>query len=117
MAEAVRIDGKAAAAELRASVGSCVADLKARHGVTPGLAVVLAGDDPASQVYVRMKKRTCGELGIASFDHDLPINCSEKRLLQLIATLNAAPCRSSHARSLSRVAALTTRRNHSSARK
>ena len=84
------IDGRKIAAEIREEVARAVQALRKRR-ITPGLAVVLVGDNPASQVYVRMKKRTCGELGIASFDHDLPKNCSEKRLLQLIARLNADP--------------------------
>lgn len=59
------------------------------HGVTPGLAVVLVGQDPASQVYVRNKRRMCEELGIRSFSHDLPETVTEKRLLNLIEKLNA----------------------------
>ncbi len=89
MAEAVRIDGKAAAAELRASVGSCVADLKARHGVTPGLAVVLAGDDPASQVYVRMKGKATREAGMESFEYRLPAAATQAEVLARVEALNA----------------------------
>lgn len=84
------IDGKKIAAQIRAEIGKEVKAL-ARRKIVPGLAVVLVGDDPASQVYVRMKKRACAELGFASFDHDLPKNCSEKRLLNLIDKLNADP--------------------------
>lgn len=84
------IDGKKIAAQIRAEIGKEVKAL-ARRKIVPGLAVVLVGDDPASQVYVRMKKRACGELGFASFDHDLPKNCTEKRLLNLIDKLNADP--------------------------
>ncbi|MGE4220222.1 MAG: tetrahydrofolate dehydrogenase/cyclohydrolase catalytic domain-containing protein, partial [Alphaproteobacteria bacterium] len=66
MAEAARIDGKAFADGLRARVTAAVADIKARHGVTPGLATVLVGTDPASEVYVRNKNRQTGEAGMAS---------------------------------------------------
>lgn len=84
------IDGKKIGAEIRAEVAVEVKAL-ARKKIVPGLAVVLVGDDPASQVYVRMKKKTCADLGITSFSHNLPKNCSEKRLLNLIAKLNADP--------------------------
>ena len=84
------IDGKKIATEIREEIARAVQALRKRR-IVPGLAVVLVGNDPASQIYVRMKKRTCGELGIASFDHDLPKNCSEKRLLQLIDKLNTDP--------------------------
>jgi len=84
------IDGKKIAAEIRTEIAGEVKALK-RRKITPGLAVVLVGDNPASQVYVRMKKKACADLGIASFDHPLPKNCSEKRLLTLIAKLNADP--------------------------
>ena len=89
MAEAVRIDGKAAAAELRASVGGCVADLKARHGVPPGLAVVLVGDDPASQVYVRNKGKATHEAGMASFEFRLSAGATQAEVLAQVAALNA----------------------------
>ena len=85
------IDGKAFAAALRERISAAVSDLAAREGLTPGLAVVLVGEDPASEVYVRSKRRTCADLGIASFSHDLPANATEKRLLALIAKLNADP--------------------------
>lgn len=81
------IDGKKIAAEIRSDILKHVKRL-ARRGITPGLAVVLVGDDPASQVYVRMKKRACAELGIASFDYDLPKRTAQKRLLRLVDTLN-----------------------------
>ena len=84
------IDGKKIAGEIRAEIAREVKAL-ARRRIVPGLAVVLVGDDPASQVYVRMKKRSCTELGMASFDHDLPKSCSERRLLDLVAKLNADP--------------------------
>lgn len=87
---AALIDGKAVAAEIRSELVEEVKAL-ARRGVTPGIAVVLVGENPASQVYVRMKKKACAELGVTSFAHDLPASCTEKRLLNLIAKLNADP--------------------------
>lgn len=88
MAEAKLIDGKAYASGLRVRVGQGVADLVA-HGVAkPGLATVLVGTDPASEVYVRSKGKTAAELGMASFDHRLPAETTEAELLALIARLN-----------------------------
>ena len=84
------IDGNRIAEEIRGELAKEVKSLK-RRKITPGLAVVLVGEDPASQVYVRMKKRNCAELGIASFDYDLPKSCTERRLLKLIGELNADP--------------------------
>ncbi len=89
MAEAVRIDGKAAAAELRAAVGERVADLKAQHGITPGLAVVLVGDDPASQVYVRMKGKATREAGMESFEFRLPAGATQAEVLTRVKALNS----------------------------
>lgn len=83
------IDGKAFAADLRAAVGSQVAALIAGPGVTPGLAVVLVGEDPASQVYVRNKLRQTLEAGMNSFEHRLPADSSQQTLLDLVAELNA----------------------------
>ena len=91
MADAKIIDGKAFAAGLRARVADGVAALKASHGVTPGLAVVLVGEDPASQVYVRSKERALVELGMNSFDHHEPADMAEADLLALIDRLNADP--------------------------
>lgn len=82
------IDGKAIAAKVRERIGSTVAQLK-QQGVTPGLAVVLVGDDPASRVYVGMKKKMCVELGMYSADHELPASTTEAELLDLIGKLNA----------------------------
>ena len=82
------IDGKAIAAKVRERIGSTVAALK-EQGVTPGLAVVLVGDDPASRVYVGMKKKMCVELGMYSADHELPAATTEHELLALIEQLNA----------------------------
>ncbi|MBP2311389.1 bifunctional methylenetetrahydrofolate dehydrogenase/methenyltetrahydrofolate cyclohydrolase FolD [Azospirillum soli] len=91
MAEAKIIDGKAFAAGLRSRVAEGVAALKASHGVTPGLAVVLVGEDPASQVYVRSKERALVELGMNSFDHHKSADMTEADMLALIDTLNADP--------------------------
>ncbi|MEM8740517.1 MAG: bifunctional methylenetetrahydrofolate dehydrogenase/methenyltetrahydrofolate cyclohydrolase FolD [Pseudomonadota bacterium] len=85
------IDGKAFAAGLRAKVAAHVARLTATRGVTPGLAVVLLGEDPASQVYVRNKGKQTVEVGMASFEHRLPAETEEAELLALIAQLNADP--------------------------
>src|ERR1700723_2915613 len=82
------IDGKAEAARLRERVAAETRALKASHGVTPGLAVVLVGDDPASQVYVRNKAIQTREAGMASFEHRLPESATEAELLALVAALN-----------------------------
>ena len=82
------IDGKAIAAKVRGRIAGQVEQLKAQ-GVTPGLAVVLVGEDPASRVYVGMKKKMCVELGMYSADHELPADTGEAMLLELIARLNA----------------------------
>jgi methylenetetrahydrofolate dehydrogenase (NADP+)/methenyltetrahydrofolate cyclohydrolase len=84
------IDGTKIAASIRAELVGEVAALKQR-GIVPGLAVVLVGENPASQVYVRSKRRTCEELGITSFSHDLPVDVTERKLLNLIDKLNADP--------------------------
>ena len=85
------IDGKAFAAKVRAQVATHVARLKDENGITPGLAVVLVGEDPASQVYVRNKGVQTHEAGMNSFEHKLSADTSEADLLALIATLNADP--------------------------
>ncbi|PXW72623.1 methenyltetrahydrofolate cyclohydrolase /5,10-methylenetetrahydrofolate dehydrogenase (NADP+) [Loktanella sp. PT4BL] len=85
------IDGKAFAAKVRGQVADGVAKLKADHGITPGLAVVLVGEDPASQVYVRSKGKMTVEVGMASFEHRLDADTSEADLLALIAQLNDDP--------------------------
>ena len=82
------IDGKLIAAELRARVAGEVARLQHENGLTPGLAVVLVGDDPASHVYVRSKHRLTQEAGMASFEHVLPADIAQDDLLALIARLN-----------------------------
>ncbi|MGB4100822.1 MAG: bifunctional methylenetetrahydrofolate dehydrogenase/methenyltetrahydrofolate cyclohydrolase FolD [Alphaproteobacteria bacterium] len=85
------IDGKAYAAELRAEIRRMVAGLRASHGVTPGLAVVLVGADPASQVYVRNKDKAVTEVGMTSFPHHLPATVTQAALLDLVRTLNTDP--------------------------
>jgi methylenetetrahydrofolate dehydrogenase (NADP+)/methenyltetrahydrofolate cyclohydrolase len=87
---AARIDGKTIAEGLRARVAAAVTDLS-RHDVAPSLAVVLVGENPASQVYVRNKGRQTVEVGMRSFDHTLPASVSETDLLALVARLNADP--------------------------
>ena len=91
MAETRLIDGKAAAAALRAQVAAAAAELKARHGVQPGFAAVLVGDDPASDVYVRSKGKATREAGLASTEHRLPATTSVAELLELVGRLNADP--------------------------
>jgi len=81
------IDGKAIAAEIREEISSGVASLKEKN-ITPGLAVVLVGDDPASRVYVTMKEKACAQTGIFSDEHKLSAETSEEELLSLIAQLN-----------------------------
>ncbi|MCE8470875.1 bifunctional methylenetetrahydrofolate dehydrogenase/methenyltetrahydrofolate cyclohydrolase FolD [Rhodovulum sulfidophilum] len=88
---ATLIDGKVFAASIREKVAAHVARLQAEHGLTPGLAVVLVGEDPASQVYVRNKGQQTKEVGMASFEHRLAAETSEADLLALIARLNADP--------------------------
>ncbi len=83
------IDGKAFAASLREQIASRVAKLKQQHQLTPGLAVVLVGEDPASEVYVRNKAKQTVEVGMASVEHKLDENTPESELLSLIETLNA----------------------------
>ena len=85
------IDGKAFAATVRGKVADHVAKLKDEHGITPGLAVVLVGEDPASQVYVRSKGKQTVEVGMNSFEHKLPADTDEATLLSLIDTLNTDP--------------------------
>ena len=83
------IDGKAFAAQVRGQVAEHVARLKQDHGIVPGLAVVLVGEDPASQVYVRSKGKQTVEVGMASFEHKLDASVSEEELIAVINQLNA----------------------------
>ena len=88
VAEAVLIDGRAVAARVRERVAAEVRELRAA-GVEPGLATVLVGDDPASHVYVRMKRKACEEVGIASIHHELPADTPRAELAGLLERLNA----------------------------
>jgi methylenetetrahydrofolate dehydrogenase (NADP+)/methenyltetrahydrofolate cyclohydrolase len=85
------IDGKAFAARVRAEVQAQVARLREVQGITPGLAVVLVGEDPASQVYVRNKHAATIEVGMASFEYRLPVETTEADLMALVRRLNADP--------------------------
>jgi methylenetetrahydrofolate dehydrogenase (NADP+) / methenyltetrahydrofolate cyclohydrolase len=86
--EATLIDGRAIAAGLRQRVGEAASTLREHHRITAGIAAILVGDDPASQLYVRSKARACTEAGIASFEHRLPGDCGEARILELVSRLN-----------------------------
>ncbi|HBN50402.1 MAG TPA: bifunctional methylenetetrahydrofolate dehydrogenase/methenyltetrahydrofolate cyclohydrolase, partial [Thalassospira sp.] len=91
MSDAKIIDGKAFAAKLRGDIAAEVAKIKDAHGITPGLAVILVGEDPASQVYVRNKGKQTLECGMNSYEHKLSADTSQEDLLALIAKLNADP--------------------------
>jgi len=83
------IDGQAIAARLRRRVAEAAAVLRESHGVVPGLAAIIVGDDPASQIYVRNKARACAAAGLASFEHVLPRDASEEGLIALVRSLDA----------------------------
>jgi len=85
------IDGKAAAAALRQRVAAAAADLAARYATVPGLAAVLVGEDPASEIYVRSKAKAMRDAGLAGIEHRLPATTSEAELLRLVDALNADP--------------------------
>jgi len=85
------IDGKAIAAELRAEIAQGVKDLVEKGGPKPGLATVLVGDNPASQVYVRMKRKACEEVGIESFGFELDADASQEEVESLVRDLNEDP--------------------------
>jgi methylenetetrahydrofolate dehydrogenase (NADP+)/methenyltetrahydrofolate cyclohydrolase len=91
MATAVRIDGKAKAAEISERITAETAALERDHGIKPGLAVVIIGEDPASQVYVRNKKRTAEACGFKSVRHSLPVDVAEQEVLELVTALNDDP--------------------------
>ncbi|MBO0346083.1 bifunctional methylenetetrahydrofolate dehydrogenase/methenyltetrahydrofolate cyclohydrolase FolD [Roseibium sp. CAU 1637] len=91
MTQPTLIDGKAIAATVRDEIGRRASELLASTGKRPGLAVVLVGEDPASEVYVRSKDRTANELGFHSVKHTLPASTGESHLLELIGTLNDDP--------------------------
>ena len=82
------IDGKLVSSELRLNVKNDVEEIKSKYGLVPGLAVIIVGDNPASRVYVRNKKRACEEAGINSYEISLPENTTEKQLLSEIEKLN-----------------------------
>jgi methylenetetrahydrofolate dehydrogenase (NADP+)/methenyltetrahydrofolate cyclohydrolase len=85
------IDGKVFASDVRAKVAEHVERLENAHGITPGLAVVLVGEDPASEVYVAAKHKQTIEVGMASFEHKMPADVSEEDLFALIDDLNLDP--------------------------
>ncbi|MCA1941135.1 MAG: bifunctional methylenetetrahydrofolate dehydrogenase/methenyltetrahydrofolate cyclohydrolase FolD [Caenispirillum bisanense] len=91
MTQATLIDGKAFALTVRERVAKAVQVLKDRDGIHPGLAVVLVGEDPASQIYVRNKHKATVEAGLHSFEHRLPAEATESELLALVARLNEDP--------------------------
>ncbi|NIA26695.1 MAG: bifunctional methylenetetrahydrofolate dehydrogenase/methenyltetrahydrofolate cyclohydrolase FolD [Desulfobulbaceae bacterium] len=91
MTTAERIDGKAKAADISAKITAETATLLEEHGVKPGLAVVIIGEDPASQVYVRNKKRTAESCGFLSVQHELEMNVAQGEVLNLIEELNNDP--------------------------
>ena len=83
------MDGKATGAKVRARLAEKTVEFKEKYGYAPGLAVIIVGDDPASKVYVRNKKKACEEVGYNSFEYALPAETTEEELLELIAKLNA----------------------------
>lgn len=87
----ILIDGKRTAAEIRAELAAEVEAARARGRRAPGLAVILVGEDPASQVYVRNKERACAEAGVISFPYHLPATTSQRELLDLIKDCNSRP--------------------------
>ena len=89
MAEAKIIDGKAFAERLRGRIAEEVAELKSKHGLQPGLAVVLVGEDPASKIYVKSKEEQTEQVGMRSIGHRLPADVPEAELLDLVGRLNA----------------------------
>ncbi|MBR5527842.1 MAG: bifunctional methylenetetrahydrofolate dehydrogenase/methenyltetrahydrofolate cyclohydrolase FolD [Clostridia bacterium] len=83
------IDGKAVSAKVRGELCEKTVSFKEKYGYAPGLAVIIVGDDPASKIYVRNKKKACEEIGYNSFEYALPAETSEEELLNLIEKLNA----------------------------
>jgi len=88
---ATLIDGKAVAERIRSEIAQSVAQMKAAHGIVPGLATVLVGDNPASHSYVRMKRKACADAGIESLPHELPGNASQEEVEALVRRLNDDP--------------------------
>ena len=85
------IDGKVIAARMQAEIAEAVAEMRHKHGVIPGLAAVLVGDNPASKQYVGMKRRRCASVGIESFGYELPASTTQAELEKLVQELNADP--------------------------
>ncbi len=85
------LDGQALAKEIRGEVAAGVAEMKQRHGVTPGLAAVLVGEDPASAIYVRNKRRACDEVGMVSDTLLLPADSTDEQVLDCVQNLNKDP--------------------------
>jgi len=85
------IDGKALAQKIRTSIAEEVAALKRERGITPGLAVILVGDDPASHAYVKMKAKACKEAGIYSITHEMPESISQSEIEETITMMNKNP--------------------------
>lgn len=85
------IDGTAIAAQIQEELATTVAELKEKHGIVPGLATVLVGDNPASQTYVKMKRKRSAELGIHSVGYELPATATQEEVERLIEQLNADP--------------------------
>src|SRR5438067_13463191 len=85
------LDGKQLAQAMQAEIAAGVAELLQKKGVRPGLAAVLVGDNPASQIYVRNKRKACQQVGMESWLHELPATTSQADLLDLVARLNADP--------------------------
>ena len=88
---AILIKGAEVAAQIREELKQEIADLKNKHNVVPGLATVLVGADPASQVYVGQKEKTCKELGMYSERYDIPENSTQAELIALVEKLNKDP--------------------------
>lgn len=85
------LDGKLLADVIRAEIAQATAAFSARHGIAPGLAAVLVGDDPASKIYVRNKRQACAKAGLTSWLHELPQSTTQAQLLALLAQLNVDP--------------------------
>jgi methylenetetrahydrofolate dehydrogenase (NADP+)/methenyltetrahydrofolate cyclohydrolase len=88
---AVLLDGKRLAETMQAETAAAVQELVRAHGVRPGLAAVLVGNDPASEIYVRNKRKKCEQVGIDSWLHELPATTTQEELLDLLERLNANP--------------------------
>lgn len=85
------IDGKAVAERVRGEIAVSVQEMEARHGIRPGLATVLVGEDSASQTYVRMKRKACEEVGIVSFGYEIPADATQEEVENLVRKLNDDP--------------------------